>query len=107
MGFRFFYAISLEPSLFQFKQRIGSELGIKTNKKLNYSLKALLDNPWSSFTEKGLSFGKSFQFNQGIIGIMTSFGKNSSMDPFDSVSSNNQGMIIDFSNYLFESITNL
>ena len=75
-----------------------SELGIKTNKKLNYSLKALLDNPWSSFTEKGLSFGKSFQFNQGSIGIMTSFGKNSSMDPFDSESSNNQGMIVDFSN---------
>jgi len=75
-----------------------SELGIKTNKKLNYSLKALLDNPWSSFTEKGLSFGKSFQFNKGSIGIMTSFGKNSSMDPFDSESSNNQGMIVDFLN---------
>ena len=75
-----------------------SELGIKTNKKLNYSLKSLLDNPWSSFTEKGLSFGKSFQFNQGSIGIMTSFGKNSSMDPFDSESSSNQGMIVDFSN---------
>ena len=29
---------------------------------------------------------------------MTSFGKNSSMDPFDTESSNNQGMIIDFSN---------
>ena len=32
-----------------------SELGIKTNKKFSYSLKALLENPWSSFTEKGLS----------------------------------------------------
>ena len=35
-----------------------SEMGLKQSNKLNYSMEPLLNNPWATFTKKGISFGR-------------------------------------------------
>ena len=79
---------------------LDSHSGLKSKKELqhNYSLKALIANPWASFTEKGLSFGRSFFYKNYSIDIVNSIGKNKKIDPFANSSSSNHTLMFDVSN---------
>ena len=79
---------------------LDSHSGLKSKKELqhNYSLKALIANPWASFTEKGLSFGRSFFYKNYSIDIVNSIGKNKKIDPFANSSSSNHTLMFDLSN---------
>lgn len=79
---------------------LDSHSGLKSKKELqhNYSLKALIANPWASFTEKGLSFGRSFFYKNHSIDIINSIGKNKKIDPFANSSSSNHTLMFDVSN---------
>lgn len=75
-----------------------SEMGLKQSNKLNYSMEPLLNNPWAIFTKKGISFGRAIKANSWNVGLLSSFGRNVSIDPFDSESSSNQILVVDFTN---------
>ncbi len=74
--------------------------GLKSNEYLqhNHSLKALIANPWAGFTEKGLSFGRSFFYKNYSIDAFNSIGKNKKLDPFANSSSSNHTVMFDVSN---------
>ncbi len=79
---------------------LDSHSGLKSKKELqdNYSLKALIANPWAGFTEKGLSFGGSFLYKNYSIDVINSVGKNKKIDPFANSSSSNHTLMFDVSN---------
>ncbi len=79
---------------------LDSHSGLKSKKELqhNYPLKALIANPWASFTEKGLSFGRSFFYKNYSIDVVNSVGKNKKIDPFANSSSSNHTLMFDVSN---------
>ena len=45
-----------------------------------------------------MSFGKTFQLDNGRLGVLTSMGKNKSQDPFDNESSNNHAFLVEYLN---------
>lgn len=75
-----------------------SNFGLNSYAQLNSIEKSLLQNPWASFTQKGMSFGKTFQLDNGRLGVLTSMGKNKSQDPFDNESSNNHAFLVEYLN---------
>ena len=77
-----------------------SHSGLKLKKELqnNYTLKTLITNPWAGFTEKGLSFGRSFFYKNYSIDVVNSVGKNKKIDPFANSSSSNHALVFDLSN---------